>query len=49
MLMWLLLPPIFFFCVGLALASPLFVRKPKERDVGERDAVPKHALADRTQ
>lgn len=43
MLMWLLLPPIFVVCVGMALAAPWFARKPKAQDAEEPNAIPKHA------
>jgi hypothetical protein len=47
MLMWLLLPPIFIVCVGMSLAAPWLVRKPKEHDLGERNAMPNHVVVDR--
>jgi hypothetical protein len=46
MLMWLLLPPIFIVCVGMALAAPWLARKPKTQHPGEPNATPKHVLVD---
>lgn len=46
MLMWLLLPPIFVVCVGMALVAPWFARKPKAQDAEEPNAIPKHVLVD---
>jgi hypothetical protein len=46
MLLWLLLPPIFVVCVGMALAAPWLARKPKTQDAGGPNAISKHVLLD---
>jgi hypothetical protein len=46
MLMWLLLPPIFATCLGVALAAPFLVRKAESRNADEHTVRPKHVLAD---
>ena len=46
MLMWLLLPPIFATCLGVALAAPFLVRKSERRNADGNTVMPKHILAD---
>jgi hypothetical protein len=46
MLMWLLLPPIFVTCLGVALAAPFLVRKFERRNADGNTVMPTHILAD---